>query len=85
MSDTLRYERIFAEIHKNLAKPDACHTTAILKGLEAIAMELSELNVAASALMDLPAQLGDVIHHLELVDSSTDELASLARDRNADS
>ncbi len=80
-----RYERIFSRILKDLEDPEACHTTAILQGMEAIAMELSELNVAASALMDVPVQLETVIHHLEKIDGSTDELATLERERDADS
>lgn len=74
-----RYERLFDEILRELEEPEDKHTRCIVEALRVIAMELSELNVAASEVMGIPDRLGTVIHHLEQIDSHTNEVAAPLR------
>ncbi|GAB5404337.1 MAG: hypothetical protein Aurels2KO_25680 [Aureliella sp.] len=73
-----RFERAFDRIRGQL---ETNNTQAIVDALEVVAQELSELNVAASKLMDVPDQLSTVIGHLEKIDAQTDETATLARQK----
>jgi hypothetical protein len=73
-----RFEVAFENILSGL-DPDH-HSTAIVEALQVVAQELSELNAAASALMDVPVMLSTVIHHLEKIDAQTEESAEATRE-----
>lgn len=80
MPDTReRFERLFHPILMELTRPEDKHAWCIVKALEVIALELSELNVAASQVMEIPDRLSAVIHHLERIDAQTDEVAAPLR------
>lgn len=79
-----RYERLFEAIETELTKPEDHHTLCIVKALKIVAMELSDLNVVASELMDLPESLTSVVHHLEQIDAQTAVVATLAENKPGD-
>ncbi len=79
-----RFEEQFHQILLNLAGSEDKHTKCIVEALQVIALELSELNVAASKLMELSDHLPTVIHHLEKIDAQTDEVAEPLRKTGGD-
>jgi hypothetical protein len=56
-----RFERMFARIFEQLDQPEDKQTRCIVEALQVIALEISELNVATSTLMDVPSILSDVV------------------------
>jgi hypothetical protein len=74
-----RYEREFDRIESEVFDREITGTVGIIRALRCVAMELSELNVAASELMSLPESLSTVVHHLEKIDAQTDEVAETTR------
>ena len=60
-----RFERMLDEILSDLNEPGHLQTRSIVEALRVVALELSELNVAASHLMSVADHLPDVVHHLE--------------------
>lgn len=81
--DLQRFERMFATILDQLGEPEDKHTRCIVEALKVIALEISELNVAASASMEVPEILRDVAYHLEQIDAQTDEVAEHYRSQTS--
>jgi hypothetical protein len=65
--DMQRFEEMFDQILVQLSGPDDKHARCIVMALQVVALELSELNSAASSIMEASDHLPAVLHHLERI------------------